>query len=94
MSAMCDAILDGHDAADDGGRARHQIITTVCEQCSQAWQNGGGRELAISATDLAIAECDAQRVGSDREPGTAAQDIAPKGRRFVLLRGGNACNVY
>src|SRR5512141_2545245 len=42
VSAMCDSILDGHDAADDGGRARHQIITTVCEQCSQAWQNGGG----------------------------------------------------
>jgi len=93
VSAMCDAILDGHEAADDGGRARHQIITTVCEQCSQGWQHGGGRELAISATDLAIAECDAQRVGSDREPGKAVQDIAPKVRRFVLLRDRRRCTV-
>jgi hypothetical protein len=93
VSAMCDAILDGHTAADDGGRARHQILTTVCEKCSQAWQHGGGRELAISATDLAIAECDAQRVGSDREPGTAVQDIAPKVRRFVLLRDRRRCTV-
>jgi len=93
VSAMCDAILDGHDAADDGGRARHQIITTVCEKCSQAWQNGGGRELAITATDLAIAACDAQRVGSDREPGKAAQDIAPKVRRFVMLRDRKRCTV-
>ena len=93
VSAMCDAILDGHEAADDGGRARHQIVTTVCEQCAQAWQNGGGRELAISATDLAIAECDAQRIGSDREASTAAQDIAPKVRRFVLLRDRKRCTV-
>ena len=93
VSAMCDAILDGHESADDGGRARHQIITTVCEQCSQAWQNGGGRELAITETDLAIAECDAQRLGSDREPGKAAQDIAPRVRRFVLLRDHRRCTV-
>jgi len=93
VSAMCDAILDGHESADDGGRARHQIITTVCAQCAQAWQNGDGRELAITATDLAIAECDAQRVGSDREPGKAAQDIAPNVRRFVLLRDHKRCTV-
>jgi len=93
VSAMCDAVLDGHDAADDGGRARHQVLTTVCESCKQAWQHGGGRELAITATDLAIVECDAQRVGSDREPGTAAQDIAPKVRRFVTLRDRRRCTV-
>jgi len=93
VSAMCDAILDGHDAADDGGRARYQVLTTVCEQCSRAWQHGGGRDLAISATDRAIAECDAQRVGSDREPGIAAQDITPKVRRFVMLRDRKRCTV-
>jgi len=93
VSAMCDAILDGHAAADDGGRARFQIFTTVCEGCEQAWQHGGGRDLAISQTDLAIAECDAQRVGSDREPGTAAQDVAPKVRRFVTFRDRKRCTV-
>src|SRR3569623_598485 len=83
VSAMCDALLDGHEAADAGGQTQHQIITTVCVLCSQVWQHGGGRELAISATDVAIAECDAQRVGSDREPGKAVQDIATKIRQFV-----------
>ena len=93
VSAMCDSILDGHAAADDGGRARHQILTTVCEACDQAWQHGGGREVAVSATDLAIAECDAQRLGSDREPATAVQDVAPKVRRFVTLRDRKRCTV-
>jgi hypothetical protein len=68
-------------------------LTTVCEKCDQAWQHGGGRDLAVSATDLAIAECDAQRVGSDREPGKAVQDVAPKVRRFVMLRDRKRCTV-
>jgi len=93
IAAMCDAVLDGHAAADDGGRARHQILTTVCAACTQAWQHGGGRDLAVSATDLAIAECDAQRVGSDQEPGRAVQDVAPKVRRFVTLRDRMRCTV-
>ncbi|HET9990623.1 MAG TPA: HNH endonuclease, partial [Kofleriaceae bacterium] len=93
ITALCDSILDGHATADDGGRARHQILTTVCTCCEQAWQHGGGRDFAVSATDLAIAECDAQRVGSDREPGTAAQDVAPKVRRFVTLRDRMRCTV-
>jgi hypothetical protein len=65
----------------------------VCTGCEQAWQHGGGRDLPVSATDRAIAECDAQRVGSDREPGTAAQDVAPKVRRFVTLRDRKRCTV-
>jgi hypothetical protein len=93
IAAMCDAILDGDASADDGGRARYQILTTVCTACDQAWQHGGGRDLPVSATDLAIAECDAQRVGSDREPGTAVQDVTPKVRRFVMLRDRKRCTV-
>jgi hypothetical protein len=93
VSAMCDAIIDGNASADDGGRARYQILTTVCTACEQAWQHGGGRDLPVSATDRAIAECDAQRVGSDREPGTAAQDVTPKVRRFVTLRDRKRCTV-
>jgi hypothetical protein len=38
IAALCDSILDGHAAADDGGRARHQILTTVCRDCEQARQ--------------------------------------------------------
>jgi hypothetical protein len=93
IAAMCDAILDGNASADDGGRARYQILTTVCTGCKQAWQHGGGRDLPVSATDLAIAECDAQRIGSDREPGTAVQDVTPKVRRFVTNRDRRHCTV-
>ena len=93
VAALCDAILDGNASADDGGRARYQILTTVCEKCDQAWQHGGGRDLAVSTTDLAIAQCDAQRVGSDREPGKAAQDVTPMVRRFVMLRDRKRCTV-
>ncbi|MEP6860053.1 MAG: DUF222 domain-containing protein [Deltaproteobacteria bacterium] len=93
VTALCDSILDGNASADDGGRARFQILTTVCVGCQQAWQHGGGRDLPIGETDLEIAECDAQRVGSDSEPGTAAQDVAPKVRRFVMLRDRRRCVV-
>jgi hypothetical protein len=93
IAAMCDAILDGNASADDGGRARYQILTTVCTGCNQAWQHGGGRDLPVSTTDHAIAECDAQRVGSDREPGTAVQDVTPKVRRFVTNRDRTRCTV-
>jgi hypothetical protein len=93
IAAMCDAILDGNASGDDGGRARYQILTTLCTGCKQAWQHGGGRDLPVSATDLAIAECDAQRMGSDREPGTAVQDVTPKVRRFVTNRDRRRCTV-
>jgi hypothetical protein len=91
--ALCDSILDGNASADDGGRARYQVLTTICAGCQQAWQHGGGRDLPVSETDREIAECDAQRVGSDQEPGTAAQDVPPKVRRFVLLRDRQRCIV-
>ena len=93
VTALCDSILDGNASADDGGRARYQVLTTVCEGCKAAWQHGGGRDLPVSETDREIAECDAQRVGSDREPGTAAQDVAPQVRRFVMLRDRKRCCV-
>ncbi|HET9989800.1 MAG TPA: hypothetical protein VFQ65_14810 [Kofleriaceae bacterium] len=93
ITALCDSILDGNTTADDGGRARYQVLTTICGACQQAWQHGGGRDLPVSETDREIAECDAQRLGSDQEPGTAAQDVAPKVRRFVTLRDHERCTV-
>jgi len=92
VAALCDAVLDGGGKGDEG-RARHQIMTTICSACSQGWQEGGGREVAISATDVAIAECDAQRVGSDHEPGRATQDVAPRVRRFVERRDDHKCKI-
>ena len=93
VETLCGAILDGGSSETDQGRARFQIMTTVCEACSQAWQLGGGRSIAVSATDFAIAECDAQRIGSDREPGRATQDIPPRVRRFVMRRDEGVCQI-
>lgn len=93
VMALCDSILDGNASADDGGRARYQVLTTICTACQQAWQHGGGRDVAVSETDREIAECDAQRLGSDQEPGTAVQDVPPKVRRFVLNRDRRRCIV-
>jgi hypothetical protein len=91
VAALCDAVLDGGKA--EHTRARHQIMTTICEVCSQGWQQGGGRRVAVTATDVAIAECDAQRIGSDRGPGRAAQDVTPRVRRLVEHRDDGQCKV-
>ncbi|CAN5716848.1 hypothetical protein BH11MYX1_BH11MYX1_22970 [soil metagenome] len=91
INALCVAFLDGRGG--DEGRARHQIMTTVCEQCSRGWQDAAGQVIAIDTIGVELAECDAQRVGSDREAERATQDIAPKVRRFVWRRDHGKCCV-
>lgn len=93
IATLCAAVLDGGGADIDQGRAKHQVMTTICEVCQQGWQLGGGRSIAVTPADVAIAECDAQRIGSDREPGQATQDVAPKVRRFVWRRDEGKCQV-
>ena len=91
INALCTAFLDG--AAGDQGRARHQIMTTVCVQCSRGWQDAAGQMIAIDTVGVELAECDAQRVGTDREAERATQDIPPKVRRFVWRRDHGKCGV-
>ncbi len=91
IDAVFTAFLDGGEA--DQGRARHQIMTTVCSECKKGWQDAAGRVVAIDAGDVERAECDAQRIGSDREPERATQDIAPMVRRFVWRRDHGRCCV-
>jgi hypothetical protein len=91
IDAVFTAFLDG--GGPDQGRARHQIMTTVCSECKRGWQDAAGRVVAIDAGDVERAECDAQRVGSDREPERATQDIAPMVRRFVWRRDHGRCCV-
>ena len=91
IEALCGAYLAG--GAADQGRARHQIMTTICQRCSQGWQDAAGRVMAVDAVDVDRAECDAQRIGSDREPERAKQDIAPMVRRFVWRRDHGKCCV-
>ena len=91
IEALCAAYLAGAEA--DQGRARHQLMTTVCERCSQGWRDAAGRVIAVDAVDVELAQCDAQRIGSDREPERATQDIAPMVRRFVWRRDHGKCRV-
>ena len=90
MAAMAAAILERGDGETDHGRAKHQIRMTTCEACSQMFQEGGGRKLAIERPDAERAECDAQRLGKDQR---ATQDIAPKTRREVWHRDGGKCQI-
>jgi 5-methylcytosine-specific restriction endonuclease McrA len=91
LEALCTAVLDG--GAPDQGRARHQIMTTICEECGKGWQDAAGRVIAIEPVDVQRAECDAQRVGSTRKPERATQDVAPMVRRYVWRRDHGRCCV-
>jgi hypothetical protein len=92
IAAMCNAILDG-GAGDESGRAKHQILTVLCEACEQGFQDAAGRRIAIDKSAVERAECDAQRIGSDAAPERATQDVPPKVQRFVRRRDGGKCCV-
>jgi hypothetical protein len=92
ISALCNAVLAG-STADDSGRAKHQIMITRCDGCGAGSQEGDGSKQPLDAADIARAECDAQRIGSDREPARATQDVPPKVVRVVRRRDGGRCCV-
>jgi hypothetical protein len=97
VEAMCSAVLDGGEGGvgsdEHAGRAKYQVLATICAACSQGWYDGGGIEVPVSPVAVARAECDAQRVGTDHEPGRAVQDVAPKVHRFVWRRDRGRCCV-
>ena len=95
IAMLCGAFLESGTTSEASGRAKYQIAVTVCEKCNQGWQDGAGAKLAIDATELARAECDAQRIGSlDAEwPTRATQDIPPSVRRLVWRRDGGKCTL-
>jgi hypothetical protein len=92
IETLCARVLDGVGAADES-RARYQVMTTICGACQKGWQDGAGRKIAVRSIDVARAECDAQRIGSDREPTRAKQDVTPATRRAVWRRDHGACRV-
>jgi hypothetical protein len=93
VSALCDAILDrGEDAPT--GRAKFQILVTLCKRCEQATQEGGGASLPIDAVALERARCDAQYIGANADsPLRAEQDIPPSVARLVWRRDGGRCQT-
>src|SRR5262249_2015666 len=87
LSTLCTATLEYLAGPASEGHARHQILTIVCERCKQGFQDGGGRRIPISDADRDVAECDAQRLGSELAPlPRATQDVTPAKRRAVFAR--------
>ena len=87
LAALCAAVLEPREPA----RAQHQIHTIECARCGQGWQDGAGTRVAIDATAVARADCDAERI--DPVTHRAAQDVTPKVRRLVWHRDGGRCAV-
>jgi hypothetical protein len=84
----------------DFGRSSYQVSVTVCERCRQAYQQSGGERLEVEPAIVAMAECDAQRLGKTHvdahntpEPTRVTQSIPPAVRRQVLERDGRKCSV-
>jgi hypothetical protein len=95
IAAMCGAVLDRGGEDEPNGRAKFQIALTVCKRCQQGWQEGAGAQVAVDASTVERAFCDAQEIGSiDGEvPERAHQDVAPNVVRLVWRRDGGHCRV-
>jgi hypothetical protein len=92
-TAMCERVLAGeHERA---GRAKFQILMTVCRSCEQGWQEGAGAKLAVDRAAVERAYCDAQHIGSTEDvvPVRAEQDVPPSVVRFVWRRDGGRCTT-
>jgi hypothetical protein len=95
VAALCGAVLARGDASEPTGRAKFQIAMTVCKRCRQGWQEGAGVRVAVDASTVARAYCDAQEIGSidGAEPERAHQDVSPSVMRLVWRRDSGHCRV-
>ena len=91
LSVLCAAVRTG--GSGNSERARNQVMTTICEKCHDGWVDGAGRQAKLSPAEVERAECDAQRIGSDRAPSRATQDVSPQTRRHVWRRDHGKCCV-
>jgi len=93
ITALCDATLDR--GGEPTGRAKFQILMTVCKRCEQGWQEGAGAQVAVDSAAIERARCDAQHIGSTEDPipVRAEQDIPPSVVRFVWRRDGGRCQT-
>ena len=95
ISTLCRAFLDRGSDTETTGRAKYVIAMTVCAQCDQGWQHGGGRKIPVGAATVERARCNAVEAGSidGDAPERASQTIPPAVVRFVQLRDGGACQT-
>ena len=92
IETLCRRALDGGAGCE---RPAHQIAFTVCDVCRRGWQDGAGREVAVSSEVLDRARCDAEVIGSldAGEPARVTSTITPRLRRQVLARDHHSCTV-
>ena len=95
VTELCEAVLGREGSGEPSGRAKFQVMMTICSQCKQGWQDGSGVAIAVDATAVERALCDAQHIGStsDATPVRAEQDIPPSVARFVWRRDGGRCQT-
>jgi hypothetical protein len=94
VGLLAEAVLSGGKERD-AGRSAYQVALTVCESCRHATQEGGNEPVAVDDVTVAMADCDAQRVGRVDAPSSerASQTVPPRVRRAVLRRHHNRCAV-
>jgi hypothetical protein len=95
IAALCRAYLDRGATETGPARARHQIAVTTCDSCKRAWQTGAGETVEIEPAALAVAECDAVRIGrvDAASPELMTKDIPEAVRRLVWARDHARCRV-
>jgi hypothetical protein len=96
IAALCDIALDPASSSNEShARAKFQVSMTVCAQCKQGWQHGGGAKIPVDEAAVERALCDAQHIGSidGDAPERAHQDFPPAVRRFIWHRDGGRCQT-
>lgn len=91
---LFDALLAATGSNGEGGTApRAQVQLTICARCDQGFVDAGGRRVPVSDAERDLLECDAVRIGSDRQPTRATKDVTQATRRAVWHRDHNRCVV-
>jgi hypothetical protein len=94
VRVLCDRALEPA-GGEPSGRAKFQILMTLCRQCERGTQEGAGVQVAVDAATVERARYDAQYIGdtSDAVPVRATQDVPPSVVRFVWRRDGGHCQT-
>lgn len=91
---LFDALLAATESKVPAGTApRAQVQLTICARCDQGFVDAGGRRVPVSDAERDLLECDAVRIGSDRQPTRATKDVTQATRRAVWHRDHNRCVV-
>src|SRR5438105_2615872 len=95
IGMLCRAYLDRGSLTGKTSETKHLIALTVCEQCGQGWQHGGGRKIPVDAAAVEAARCDALDIGSidGDKPERASHRVPPAVMRFVFMRDGGRCQT-